>query len=481
MTADSVAGRRTATGAAERSGLPRGVVVTALAFGAYMAALDNSIVNAVLPVVADSFKTDLTAIEWVVTTYLLVQSALLLTFGRLGDLWGHKRVYLGGLGLFVMSSAVCGLAPNTPVLVASRAVQAIGASMIVANLAAILISVFPPEQRGKAVGIQATIVYVGLATGAPLGGWLTGALGWRSIFYVNVPLGIIALVLGSRVVTPSRSGDRQDRFDILGAVVYVFGLILLLLGLNQGHAWGWTSGAVLGCLLVGLGLLGAWVAVELRVPSPMLDLRLFARRTFSAPVVSALLNYGASITTSFLLPFALIQGRGLSPAQAGLVLTCQPIVMALTASVSGTLSDRIGSRAPATIGMGILAIGLFLLSRVTLEMPLGLIVGMLLLTGLGIGLFTSPNNSAVLGAVPAQQRGVANGILGTARTLGMLLGIALAGAVYATTFGLLGDESPASVLRATDTGFLVASIIAAIGVITSATRPTVASRGAPAH
>jgi hypothetical protein len=131
--------------------------------------------------------------------------------------------------------------------------------------------------------------------------------------------------------------------------------------------------------------------------------------------------------------------------------------------------------------MGILAVGLFLLSRVTLEMPLGLIVGMLLLTGLGIGLFTSPNNSAVLGAVPAQQRGVANGILGTARTLGMLLGIALAGAVYATTFGLLGDESPASVLRATDTGFLVASVIAAIGVITSATRPTVATRGAPAH
>lgn len=492
MTANTVAGRQTAASSAnarantpasttERTGLPRGVIVTALAFGAYMAALDNSIVNAVLPVVADSFKTDLTAIEWVVTTYLLVQSALLLTFGRLGDMWGHKRVYLAGLAVFVASSAVCGIAPNTPVLVASRAIQAVGASMIVANLAAILTSVFPPEQRGRAVGIQATIVYVGLATGAPLGGWLTSELGWRSIFYVNVPLGIIALLLGSRVQVAIRSGERKDRFDLAGAVVYVFGLMLLLLGLNQGHAWGWTSGPVLGCLLVGLALLGAWVAIELRVPSPMLDLRLFAKRTFSAPVVSALLNYGASITTGFLLPFALIQGRGLSPAQAGLILTCQPIVMAVTASISGALSDKIGSRAPATIGMGVLAVGLFLLSRVTLDTPIALIVGMMLLTGLGIGLFTSPNNSAVLGAVPAQQRGVANGILGTARTLGMLLGIALAGAVYATTLGLLGDESQAAILQAADTGFLVASIIAAIGVITSATRPMVATRGAPAH
>jgi MFS family permease len=259
---------------------------------------------------------------------------------------------------------------------------------------------------------------------------------------------------------------------MLGAGVYVLGLALVLLGLNQGHAWGWSSMPVLGCLLGGAALLATWVIVELRVPSPMLDLRLFTRRTFSAPVVSALLSYGASISTSFLLPFALIQGRGLSPAQAGLILTSQPIVMAVTASISGSLSDRIGSRAPATIGMAVLASGLFLLSRVDLTTPIVMIVGMLLLTGLGIGLFTSPNNSAVLGAVPSQRRGVANGILGTARTLGMLLGIALAGAVYATTLGLLGDPGQASILRAAGTGLLVASIVAVIGAVTSATRPT---------
>jgi EmrB/QacA subfamily drug resistance transporter len=480
MTAETLAARAPAAGEV-RTGLPRGVIVTALAFGAYMAALDNSIVNAVLPVVADSFGTDLASIEWVVTSYLLVQSALLLTFGRLGDLWGHKRVYLSGLAVFVVSSALCGLAPSTPFMVGWRSVQAIGASMIVANLAAILTSVFPPEQRGRAVGIQATIVYVGLATGAPLGGWLTGSLGWRSIFYVNVPLGLLALILGSRVNIPIRASGRREPFDVLGAAVYVLGLGLLLLGLNQGHVWGWTSGPVVGCLLVGLALLVAWGIIELRVPSPMLDLRLFAQRTFSAPVFSALLSYGASITTSFLLPFALIQGRGLSPAQAGLILTCQPIVMAITASISGSLSDRIGSRIPATSGMVVQAIGLFLLSRVTLDTPISLIVGMLLLTGLGIGLFTSPNNSAVLGAVPSQRRGVANGILGTARTLGMLLGIALAGAVYATTLGTLDAESAGAILQAAGTGFLVASAIAVVGAVTSATRPTAAKPEASGH
>ena len=188
--------------------------------------------------------------------------------------------------------------------------------------------------------------------------------------------------------------------------------------------------------------------------------------------MSALLNYASSISTSFLLPFALIQGRGLSPAQAGLVLTCQPIIMAATASFSGTLSDRIGSRLPATLGMAILSVGLFLLSRMTVGTPILWIAATLLLTGVGIGLFTSPNNSAVLGAVPQDRRGIASGVLATARTLGMLLGIGIAGAVYTTslaTFG--GGDAPEQILGAAGVGLLVASAMAAVGIFTSATRP----------
>jgi EmrB/QacA subfamily drug resistance transporter len=465
MTAGVLFGRRAS--ASERAEPGRAVVLGALAIGAYMAALDNSIVNAVLPVVAGDFGTDLAAIEWVVTSYLLVQSALMLAFGRLGDMWGHKHVYMAGLVVFVASSALCGLAPSTLFLVIARAIQAAGASMIFANLAAIMTAVFPAEQRGRAVGIQATIVYLGLATGAPLGGWMTELLGWRSVFYVNVPLGLLALVLGWRVAMERAPAGRRERFDFAGAAVFVLGLGLLLVGLNQGHAWGWTSAPIVGSLLLGAALLAVWVVVELWVPSPMLDLRLFRRPAFSAPVVSNVLSYAAAISTGFLLPFALIQGRGLSPAEVGLILTCQPIVMAITASFSGTLSDRIGTRAPATAGMIVLALGILLLSRLDAETPVMLIGAILLLTGLGIGLFTSPNSSAVLGSVPPQQRGVANGVLGTSRTLGMILGIAVGGAVYTTTIALLGDAGSASVLEAAGAGMLVAAGIALLSAAAS--------------
>jgi EmrB/QacA subfamily drug resistance transporter len=465
--------------AAARPGLRRAVVVAGLAVGIYLAALDISIVNAILPVVADTFGTDLPAIQWVATVYLLVQSVLLLAVGRLGDMWGHKKVYLLGLVVFVLSSAVCGLATSTPFLVAGRAIQAVGASMIFANLTAILTYVFPPEQRGRAVGIQATIVYVGLATGAPLGGWLTDLLGWQWVFFVNVPLGIVALLLGSRVAPSDTPAERREPFDLLGSTVYVLSLGLLLLGLNQGHAWGWTSTAIVGCLLLGAALLAGWVAIELRVPSPMIDLRLFGQRAFSAPMASALLCY-ASVSATFLLPFALIQGRGLGPAQVGLILTWQPIVMAITASISGPLSDRIGSRTPATAGMLALSLGLFLLSRLDASTPLELIAAVQLVTGLGIGLLTSPNSSAVLGAVPAQRRGVANGVLGTARTLGMVLGIGVAGAIYTTTLGLSGDPGPDGILRASGMGLLVGSGVALLGAITSATRPALAAAADPA-
>ena len=249
------------------------------------------------------------------------------------------------------------------------------------------------------------------------------------------------------------------------------GLMLVLLALNQGHAWGWSSPLTLGCLLLGLVVLGCWVTLELKLANPMLDLRLFAQRTFSTPVASALLNYGATASTTFLLPFALIQGRQLTPAQTGLVLMCQPIVMAITASFSGAVSDKIGSRIPATIGMATLSLGLFLLSRFVPTMPIGVVAATLIVTGLGIGLFTSPNNSAVMGAVPQRRRGVASGVLSTARTLGNLLGIGIAGAVFTTTLTMIGVEGPEGIVGAASAGLLVASVIALVGALTSVTRP----------
>jgi predicted MFS family arabinose efflux permease len=343
--------------------------------------------------------------------------------------------------------------------------------MFIANSSPISLAVFPPSQRGRVLGIQATTVYLGLATGAPLGGFLADAFGWQSVFLIPIPFAVIALLVSWQVLRVEAPPSKREQFDLLGAVAYMLGLVIVLLALNRGRSWGWTSEWTIGCLALGVGLLEAFVLHERRAPSPMLNLSLFGQRAFTAPVISSMLNYAAAAGTTFVLPFALIQGRGLPPGQVGLVLTSQPIVMAIMASVSGALSDKIGSRIPATLGMSILSVGLFMLSWIDLSTPLWAISAGLAVVGLGIGLFTSPNNSAVLGAVGPERRGVASGILSTARTLGNVLGIAMAGAVFATALSSLGVQDAGNVVQATGYGLLFTSGLALVGAITSATRP----------
>lgn len=434
-----------------------------------MSGLDSSISNTVLPVIATSLHANVGAAQWVVSIYLLVLSGLLLSFGRLGDLNGYRRTYLAGLVLFTCGSAVCAFSPSLALLVLARAVQAIGAAMVAANAPAILTNTFPAEHRGQALGFQVTAVYLGLAIGPSLGGWLTTAFGWSAVFLVNVPLGCVALALALRVIPHDRTAAAREAFDFPGAATFMLGLVLLILGLNQADQWGWTSAALAACLVCSALALVAFVRIEQRTRSPLLDLHLFASRMFSASVVSATLNYMAVLAMMFLLPFYLIQARGLSPATAGLLLTAQPLVMALTAAFSGALSDRIGARVPATAGMLVIAVGLALLSRLDLDTPLATIVATLLLIGLGVGLFTSPNTSAALGAAPPGQRGIAAGVLATARNLGMVLGVGMAGAIFTTLLAQSPDTSTAdAVIHAANAGLLGAAGFAVLGAITSA-------------
>ncbi len=455
----------------EVSSRRRFVVIASLGIGTFVIALSNSVLNAILPLIANAFSTDISAVEWIITTFLLVQSGTLLTFGRLGDIIGHRRVYLAGVALFIVGLVLCALSPSVMWLILARIIGGVGSAMFIANSSPILMVIFPPNQRGKVLGIQATTVYLGLATGAPLGGFLADQFGWQSVFLIPVPFALLALVTSWQALRVESPPSRRERFDLIGAGIYLVGLVVILLALNRGRSWGWTSEWTIGCVVLGIALLAAFVFHERRTPSPMLSLSLFAHRAFTAPVVSSMMNYSAAAGTTFILPFALIQGRGLSPGQVGLILSAQPIVMAIMASVSGALSDRIGSRIPATLGMAILSAGLFALSWMGLDTPLPLLSVGLAVVGLGIGLFTSPNNSSVLGAVGPQRRGVASGILSTARTLGNVLGIGMAGAVYATALSFSGAETSANIVWATSYALLFASGLALIGAITSATRP----------
>jgi EmrB/QacA subfamily drug resistance transporter len=313
------------------------------------------------------------------------------------------------------------------------------------------------------------MTYLGLTVGPSLGGWLTQSISWRAVFYINVPIGLLAFVL-SLVLIPADKTEagRTDRFDLPGAVLFATGLGALLLALNQGDAWGWASPAVIICAAAAVILLGIFLRVELRTPSPMLDLSLFNQRIFSASTASAVLNYICLYSVIFLMPFYLLQGRGLNPAQAGLLLTAQPIIMAIVAPISGSLSDRIGSRLLSTLGMLVMAVGIFLLSLLKPDAANGEILFGLAITGLGTGIFISPNTSALMGSAPRQRQGIASGILATARNVGMVLGVGLAGAIFTSV--MAGTGSDKALFTAVHTGLLVGAILAVAGAVISLIR-----------
>lgn len=444
--------------------------LVAVGIGTFMSALDGSVVNTILPVIKATFNSEVAAVEWVVTVYLLVLSGLLLSFGRLGDMQGHKTIYLLGFAIFITSSALCGLAPSVTMLVLFRSIQAVGAAMLSANSPAILTKSFPASQRGQALGLQATMTYLGLMVGPSLGGWLTDALGWRAVFYINMPVGLLAFLLSYRFIKADRPEKVSEHFDVPGAAVFVAGLVALLLGLNQGHALGWGSPLILGLLGGAILLFVIFLHIERTSSYPMLDLGLFKFRVFSASTLSAVLNYMCVYTIMFLMPFYLIQGKNLSATAAGSILTAMPIVMAVVAPISGTLSDRFGARRLSAAGMTCLAIGLLLLSKLNQSSSIWQIALALGTAGLGIGMFISPNNSALMGSAPKNRQGIAAGILATARNVGMVLGIGFSGAIFTTMLSRQGTSSAANLVNATQTSFLVASGIAVLGTIISLVR-----------
>lgn len=445
-------------------------ILVAIGIGTFMTALDGSVVNIILPVLRESFSSPISSIEWVVTIYLLVLSGLLLGFGRLGDLQGHKRIYLSGFGIFLLGSMICGLAPSLNTLIVFRAIQALGAAMLAANSPAILTSSFPARQRGQALGLQATMTYLGLTVGPSLGGWLTEQFNWRTVFYINIPVGVVAILLSMAYIRMDEPADKKARFDLLGAGLFTLGLVALIYGLNQGYALGWTSWQVFGTLVISLLALAAFWLVEKSTESPMLDLSLFSNRIFSSSVLSAIINYIGVYSIVFLMPFYLIQGVDLTPSQAGLVLTSMPIMMAIAAPLSGSVSDRIGTRLPSVVGMSLLSLGLYLLSGLTIESTLTDVTARLVFVGLGIGTFISPNTSALMGAAPSNRQGIASGILATARNAGMVLGVGLAGAVFTSVIGPSTNPSASVIIDGFRASLLVAAIVCAFGIFVTASR-----------
>jgi EmrB/QacA subfamily drug resistance transporter len=414
-----------------------------IGMGVFMATLDASIVNISLPTLVEAFHTQLAVIEWVVLSYTLVLTSLMLGVARLGDMFDKKKIYLAGLVTFTLGSFLCGWSPSVGWLIGFRALQGLGATMMQALGTAIITEVFPANERGRALGTSGSIVAVGIAVGPPLGGILIGLVGWQFVFWVNVPVGIAAWFIISRFVPSSIPGHPGQRFDPAGALILLATLACYATGMTFGQAAGFADQRVLILLVAALAGLLVFVAVELRITQPMVDLRMFRNALFSANLLMGFLIF-LVLSGGFLMPFILQNVMGYSTEVVGLFLITQPIASGLMAPLAGTLSDRFGSRVISLVGLilvifGCLAIGTFN-QHVT---PLG-IVARIVPLGLGLGMFQSPNNSAIMGSVPRERLGVASGLLSLSRTLGNSTGLPLMGSLF--TARVLGfSHMPAGV------------------------------------
>jgi EmrB/QacA subfamily drug resistance transporter len=402
-----------------------------IGLGVLMFTIDTSIVNIALPTLVKTLNTSFATIQWVVLSYLLIVTALVLGAARLGDMLGKKRLYLIGLIIFTISSLLCGLAPSVGWLIGFRALQGLGAVFISALGAAIVTEVFPDSERGRALGIIGAVVSLGIALGPTVGGLLIGISNWRMIFLVNVPLGIFASFIVARVVPPSARSGANQRFDWLGTLVIIVALTCFGLGMTEGQNQGFGSGIALSLLAVAAIALVCFLVIEARIEHPSLNLSIFRNLQFSLSLLMGVLVFIVITGIIFILPFFLELVLKYSTQQVGLLLAVSPVLGGIVAPFSGALSDRFGSRIISLFGLVLMIVGCLLLSTVDAQLTeLGYIVRVALF-GIGLGMFQSPNNSAIMGGVPRERLGLASGLLSLSRTLGQTAGVPLLGAIFA--------------------------------------------------
>jgi EmrB/QacA subfamily drug resistance transporter len=406
-------------------------VFAAVAMGIFLATIDSSIVNVALPTLVQAFDSEFAIVEWVVLAYLLTVTTLMLSMGRLGDMIGKKSIYASGFVIFTLGSALCGLSQTVYWLIGFRVLQAIGAAMILALGMAIVTEAFPPQQRGQALGISGSIVSVGIVIGPVLGGLLIGGLSWRWIFYVNLPVGILGILMVARFVPNFKPAGRQ-RFDFLGAFTLFVALMAFLVALTLGQGMSFSQLPVLLLFAACFVFLAIFLIVERNTSQPMIDLSLFQNRLFSINLVTGFMTFVALAGTTILMPFYLENVLGYAPRSVGLLLAIVPIAMGITAPIAGSLSDRVGPRPITVAGLLVLLLGFYAVSTLNVQTtPLGYILRFLPI-GAGMGIFQSPNNSTIMGAAPRARLGIASGLLANTRTLGQTTGIAVLSALWAS-------------------------------------------------
>ncbi|MGG6313357.1 MFS transporter [Paenibacillus macerans] len=403
----------------------RWLILIVLNLFTFMSTLDGSIVNIALPVISKEMALTVAQAEWVVTAYLMMICAAILFFGKLGDIVGKIKVFKWGMVIFTVGSLLCGFSFSLPLLVGSRLLQALGASMTMANSQGIITDIFPAGERGRALGLTGTFVSLGSIAGPSLGGLLVSGFGWEYIFWVNIPVGLIAIGIGWKMLPADRT-KLKVHVDKVGSLLFPVFILALFSGLLLGQQLGYQDFRIIGALVLAVIVFAMFLWVQKRSAEPMLQLSLFRNPLFSLSILTGFLVFVANFCFNIIAPFYTQSLLNLSPSHAGLLMMLFPIVMVIVAPLSGALSDKIGSELLTFAGLVVMVIAQIGLAQLHDSSPIALVgvwIGML---GLGSGLFQSPNNSLVMSKIPKTQLGIAGSINSLVRNIGMVVGITVA-------------------------------------------------------
>ncbi|RPI77604.1 MAG: DHA2 family efflux MFS transporter permease subunit [Desulfobacteraceae bacterium] len=442
----------------------------------FMTPFMGSSINIALPSIAQTFGIDAVTLSWIATSYLLAAAVALVPLGRLADIYGRKKIYLYGTILFTVASLCCGLSASPLMLIIFRVLQGLGNAMVFATGIAMLISVFPPQDRGKVLGINVAVVYIGLSIGPVLGGFLTQTVTWRGIFLINIPLGLIIIFLVLTRLKGEWAEARGEKYDYPGALLYSLAILALMYGISLLPAL-----SSLWWILSGIAGFIFFILHENRVTHPVFELKLFRNnRVFAFSNLAALINYSATFALTFLLSLYFQYIKGYSPTQTGFILIAQPVSMVLISLLAGWLSDKKEPRLLATIGMILTAIGLFLFAFLQTDTPPSLIVADLVLLGCGFGFFSSPNTNAIMGCIEKRYYGIASGSIGTMRLLGMLISMGIATTIFTLYLGRvrITPEYFPAFLNGTRVAFIIFGVLCFGGIFASFVRGKVHGRTA---
>ena len=406
--------------------------LAAVAFGLFMIMLDNTVVNVALPSIAKDLHISIAELEWIVTGYALVFAALLITGGKLADMLGRRKIFTIGLAIFSLASLACGLAPNAGFLIGARGVQGVGAALMSPATLSIITATFPPKQRGQAIGIWAGVSALALAIGPLVGGLIVDNIGWNWIFFVNVPIGALGIVVSQLVIKESRDTSHEQSIDLPGLLTSGLALFALSYALIEGNRHGWASGEILGLFAAAAVLLAAFIVLETRQRLPMLDLALFKIPSFVGANTVALLVSLGMFGVFFFISLYVQNILGYSPTKAGAVFLPMTVLIIVIAPIAGKLSDRFGGRWLMGGGMTLLGISLLFYQRAGLHSGFWTLLPALVLGGIGMAMTMSPMTSVAMGSVPIDKAGVGSGVLNSFRQIGGALGIAVMGAIVAS-------------------------------------------------